>query len=100
MSLGLGLQKQEAQVLLGDDGLEEGMGLKSEFEHNSGSHKLLLLLALQHTVSVKKIQPPLHRAGKMPKLHSPEQFWEFVSVSKDKHCIFQGKKKWHFSQRY
>lgn len=54
VSLGLGLQKQEAQVLLGDDGLEEGMGLKSEFEHNSGSHKLLLLLALQHTVSVKR----------------------------------------------
>ena len=51
---GLALQKQEAQVLLGDDGREEGMGLKSEFEHSSESHKLLPLLALQHVVSVKQ----------------------------------------------
>lgn len=58
VSLGLGLQKQEAQVLLGDDGLQEGTGLKSEFEHNSGSHKLLLLLALQHTVSVRSSATP------------------------------------------
>lgn len=29
----------------------------------------------------------------MPKLHYPEQFWEFASVSKEKYCIFQGKKK-------
>lgn len=50
---GLAVQKQEAQVLLGDDGWEEGMGLKSEFERSSESHQLLLLLALQHIISVK-----------------------------------------------